>query len=279
MKQSLKAKDFRASHHLGSSRNPGWGVGGETGGRAAYRGCVIPPPTTGGDRALSRRTAALDPVDTLERAHRKVQGLERSRNVETEEASSGLFGAGDSVNPQHSGPPWFWKMPSSTGASSLGGTRRWLRSQDWVASTTCSILAMPTGCNLHRPHRYLCSAEWPPWEVFSCPSPQLKLLLSPGEPTVVEAAKSLDRGSFFMNFIPGELEAVSGVHLLFQGAALTLDGNMTPFPWNCLLLPRQLNVQSSTLKSVVSFSSEIFLKHFFSLCLMYSLNGYLQYLC
>lgn len=57
--------------------NPGWGVGGETGRRAAYRGCVIPPPTTGGDRAPSRRAAALDPVDTAawELAHQKVRGL------------------------------------------------------------------------------------------------------------------------------------------------------------------------------------------------------------
>lgn len=65
-----------------------------------------------------------------------------------------------------------------------------------------------------------------PWEVFSCPSPQL--VSSPGEPTVVEAAKSLDRGSFSELHPLGSWKLSIGVHLLFQGAALTLDGNMTP---------------------------------------------------
>lgn len=118
-----------------------------------------------------------------------------------------------------------------------------------------------------------------PWEVFSCPSPQL--ISSPGEPTVVEAAESVvsGQGLFQWTSSLGKLEAVNRCRPFVPRGSLDSWWKYDSFPWNCLLLPRQLNVQSSTLKSVVSFSSGDFLKHFFSLCLMYSLNGYLQYLC
>ena len=156
-------------------------------------------------------------------------------------------------------------MPSSTSTSSKksGETRRWLKASG-LGWTPQHPLCRPCPLGVMYGITQGPSVQLNgPWESFCCPCPAL--VSSLGEPTGAGLAELVisGQGLFQWTSSLGKLEAVNRCRPCLPRGSLDSGWKYDSFPRNCLLLPPQLNMQSSTWRSVVSFSSGDFFKTLF----------------